>query len=102
MIDFGIQREARSFRLFVLHVFALSGLVFAQPVYSWISAQPQFLVARGVRGLIQALIDAGREVRAAFTDNGWLEVDTVADLELYHRMYEDGRLAEFIDLERAG
>ena len=51
---------------------------------------------------IQALIDAGREVRAAFTDNGWLEVDTVADLELYHRMYEDGRLADFIDLERAG
>ena len=51
---------------------------------------------------IQALIDAGREVRAAFTDNGWLEVDTVADLELYHRMYDSGRLVDFIDLERAG
>ena len=34
-------------RVFALHVFALSGLVFAQPLYSWISAQPEFLVAHG-------------------------------------------------------
>ena len=39
------------FSRFVLHVFALSGLVLAQPVYSWMSAQPQFLVAHGVSGV---------------------------------------------------
>ena len=35
---------------FALHIFALSGIVLAQPVYSWISAQPEFLVAHGVSG----------------------------------------------------
>ena len=34
-------------RFFVLHVFALCGFALAQPVYSWISAQPEFLVAHG-------------------------------------------------------
>ncbi len=37
------------FSRFVLHVFALSGLALAQPLYSWMSAQPEFLVAHGAR-----------------------------------------------------
>jgi len=48
--------------------------------------------------LIQALIDGGRDVRAAFTDNGWLEVDTVDDLAHYERMHENGELSRFIRL----
>ena len=48
---------------------------------------------------IQGLIDTGWDVRAAFTDNGWLEVDTVEDLELYERMNDSGELARFIRLQ---
>ena len=36
---------------FFLHVFALSGLALAQPVYSWMASQPEFLVAHGATPL---------------------------------------------------
>jgi choline kinase len=48
---------------------------------------------------LQHLIESGVEVRAAFTDNGWLEVDTVEDLERYDRMQREGTLATFIRLD---
>lgn len=47
---------------------------------------------------IQALIDAGHEVRAAFTDNGWIEVDTVEDLEHYEAMHRANTLSRFVAL----
>ncbi|MEM6514468.1 MAG: phosphocholine cytidylyltransferase family protein [Pseudomonadota bacterium] len=47
---------------------------------------------------IQALIDAGHEVRAAFTDNGWIEVDTVEDLEHYEAMHRANTLSRFVTL----
>ena len=46
------------------------------------------------------LIDNDFDVRAAFTDNGWLEVDTVSDLELYERYFNDGTLKEIINLDK--
>jgi len=49
-------------------------------------------------GFLQHLIDRGWEARAAFTDNGWLEVDTVADLAQYHRFHAEGSLQRFIRL----
>lgn len=45
------------------------------------------------------LIDTGWTARAAFTDNGWLEVDTVDDLNQYHEMLENGHLDSFIRLK---
>ncbi|MEE1925399.1 phosphocholine cytidylyltransferase family protein [Pseudomonas sp. 148P] len=47
---------------------------------------------------LQSLIDDGWSARAAFTDNGWLEVDTVEDLDQYHEMFRSGQLASFIQL----
>lgn len=47
---------------------------------------------------LQHLIDGGWDVRAAFTDNGWLEVDTVEDLARYESMQQDGTLRPFIRL----
>ncbi len=44
---------------------------------------------------IQYLIDRGWDVRAADTDNGWLEVDSIRDLQLYEAMAADGTLAMF-------
>lgn len=48
---------------------------------------------------LQLLIDAGWDVRAACIDNGWLEVDTVEDLALYERLYQDAALGEICDLD---
>ncbi len=48
---------------------------------------------------LQYLIDAGWEARAAFTDNGWLEVDTAQDLEHFHRLQAEGSLQRFMRLE---
>ncbi|MNG11964.1 hypothetical protein D3C84_955400 [compost metagenome] len=48
---------------------------------------------------LQSLIDSGWTARAAFTDNGWLEVDTVEDLDQYHEMLRTGQLDTFIRLE---
>lgn len=48
---------------------------------------------------IQHLIDQGHDVRAAYTHNGWLEVDTVEDLKRYEKMYLKGSLAKLIKLD---
>ncbi|MGM0632220.1 MAG: NTP transferase domain-containing protein [Pseudomonadota bacterium] len=47
---------------------------------------------------LQHLIDSDWDVRAAFTDNGWLEVDTVEDLARYESLQREGRLRSFIRL----
>lgn len=41
---------------------------------------------------IQYLIDIGWGVKAVPVDNGWLEIDTVEDLEYYERMIKNGSL----------
>jgi len=47
---------------------------------------------------IQHAIDSGWSAGAVFIANGWLEVDTYAELELYRRMEVEGTLAEFMRL----
>lgn len=48
---------------------------------------------------LQWLINHGRPVRAVPVDGGWLEVDSVADLEMYERLHGEGRLDELCRLE---
>lgn len=55
--------------------------------------------------LIGHLIDDGWTVRAAGVENGWLEFDTVEELETYEAMRAEGSLHRFLDpkaLEGAG
>ena len=49
---------------------------------------------------IQYLIDSGWDTRAAFIDSGWLEVDTVEDLQCYERMNIAGNLKKLYDFEK--
>ncbi len=44
---------------------------------------------------LRSLIDAGYPIQAVPVNGGWLEVDSADDLELYRRMLEEGRLAEY-------
>lgn len=50
---------------------------------------------------LQHLIDHDWDVRVAETDNGWLEVDSVSDLQRYEVMAADGSLAAFCNLRDA-
>jgi choline kinase len=44
---------------------------------------------------LQHLIDIGIPVRANLVNNGWLEVDTLQDYELYNKMLEEGSLVNY-------
>lgn len=47
---------------------------------------------------IQYLIDAGWSVIPAWIENGWIEVDTIQDLEHYQAMENNGQLSAICDL----
>lgn len=47
---------------------------------------------------IQHLIDTGVVVQAAFTDGGWIEVDSVEDLDFYSQLHKAGTLDKFVTL----
>jgi L-glutamine-phosphate cytidylyltransferase len=47
---------------------------------------------------LQWLVDHRTRVRAVLVDGGWLEVDSVNDLELYERLRCEGRLDELCDV----
>ncbi len=44
---------------------------------------------------LQHLVDLGHPLRAVPVDGGWLEVDTVEDLERYNEMARNGSLSDF-------
>jgi choline kinase len=46
----------------------------------------------------QSLIDAGYPLRAVAVSSGWLEIDTVADLELFEDLQRRGDLAQYCQL----
>ena len=48
---------------------------------------------------LQHLIDTGHRVRAVPTEGGWLEIDSLDDLRLYHALRERGELGTFFDVE---
>ena len=47
---------------------------------------------------IQKFINSGTKVEAAFTNGGWLEIDTESDLHLYRHLYQINELDKFIKL----
>lgn len=53
-------------------------------------------------GYLQMLIESGWSLKPAWIKNGWLEIDTVGDLQIYHRMLLAGQLGDLIDLQQAG
>lgn len=53
-------------------------------------------------GYLQMLIESGWSLKPAWIENGWLEIDTVGDLQIYYRMLLAGQLSTLIDLQQAG
>lgn len=48
---------------------------------------------------IQSMIDSGICVDAVWINNGWLEVDTIEDLEGYQKLFNENRLNEYCLLD---
>ena len=47
---------------------------------------------------LQLLIDARWQVQAVCVNHGWLEVDSVSDLELYENLARDNKLNAYCKL----
>jgi L-glutamine-phosphate cytidylyltransferase len=48
---------------------------------------------------LQSMIDVGWKVKAVQVQNGWLEVDSCYDLELYERLESENRLEQYCKLD---
>lgn len=56
-------------------------------------------VSIDMTAFLQRLVESGWFLQAVPVDGGWLEVDTVDDLELYRSLEADDRLSRFVALE---
>ena len=48
---------------------------------------------------LQELIQGGWKIKAVPVENGWLEVDSVKDLQVYEKLFKEGKLKPFFQLE---
>ena len=48
---------------------------------------------------LQGLINSNFNLKAVIIENGWLELDSINDYEIYQKMYHDNSLNELIVLE---
>ena len=49
---------------------------------------------------LHSLIKDGATIKAVPINNGWLEVDTLSDLDLYEFLYKKGELVDFLDIQK--
>ena len=47
---------------------------------------------------LQTLIDSKWKIKSTMVENGWLEVDTVKDLEIYSKLQKKGELINLWDM----
>ena len=45
--------------------------------------------------LLQGLIDSGCNLKAVPIKNGWLELDSFSDYEIYNKKFMDNTISEF-------
>lgn len=48
--------------------------------------------------LLHSMILEGHNLKSINIQNGWLEIDTISDFELYQKMFHDGTLSKFFNL----
>jgi len=48
--------------------------------------------------LLQGMIKSGFKIKSVPVKNGWLELDTLHDYELYKKMYSEGTMSKFIEM----
>ncbi|QLH07830.1 sugar phosphate nucleotidyltransferase [Nitrosopumilus ureiphilus] len=50
--------------------------------------------------LLQGLIDEGHKIKSIPINNGWLELDSINDYNLYNKKFNDNTISELINLEK--
>ena len=50
--------------------------------------------------LLQGIINEGNKIKAVPIKNGWLELDSMKDYNLYNKKLKNGTISELIDLEK--
>ena len=83
----GLMRISAAFLPLFCEVYDTLPLVDSDPMY--------------MTKFLQILIDAGWQVKPAIVQSGWLEVDTVSDLDIYERLEVDGSLKPLFDLSES-
>ncbi len=48
---------------------------------------------------LQYLINSGCKIQSVTTQNGWLELDSINDYELYNKMYKNGEISKFFKIK---
>ena len=48
--------------------------------------------------LIQGLINMGQKIKAVPVNNGWLELDSYHDYEVYNKKYKDRTISDLISV----
>ena len=48
---------------------------------------------------LQYLINSGCQVQSVKIQNGWLELDSINDYNLYNKMYKNGEISKFFKIE---
>ena len=47
---------------------------------------------------LQGMIDYGYKIKAVPISNGWLELDSMHDYEIYNKKFEDKTISEFFSV----
>ena len=66
--------------------------------YRELDAQTDGYVSIDTTAFLQRLIDDGWHLQAVPVEGGWLEVDSISDLDRYRELHADGRLSRFVSL----
>lgn len=66
--------------------------------YRELEGQTDGYVSIDMTAFLQRLIDDGWRLQAVPVEGGWLEVDTLDDLENYRDLYNSGKLSQFVSL----
>lgn len=66
--------------------------------YRELDDESEGYVSIDTTAFLQRLIDDGWYLQVVPVDGGWLEVDTLSDLELYRSMAANGEISRFVDL----
>ena len=48
--------------------------------------------------LLQGLINVGCKIKAVPVSNGWLELDSIHDYEVYNKKFDDKTISEFFSV----
>lgn len=50
---------------------------------------------------LQGLINEKHKLKAILIENGWLELDSLHDYNIYNELYQQGKISDFINIKNS-